>query len=407
MSSRTDRNIRILCFTDAGEQLAKRIAEGLAPRESGFEEAALPGSSQEIRWERCGKDSRISLEGWTREAFAGAFALIFIGACGIAVRAIAPFVKSKVSDPAVIVVDERGENVISLLSGHLGGANELTKRIAEITGGRPVITTATDINGKFAVDTWAKDQGLVILNPEKIKEISKTVLRGKTLRFQSVYPIRIEETSHTSFLWNTEDGSVRELSKEPILTDELPTILIDLRKSAGALDNNAIDKSLWLCPKTACLGIGCKKGVSGEQIGRAFEVFLKSSGIYRECIVSAASIELKRGETGLIDFCEKNGFPVEFFSAAQLNELSGEFSASDFVKETTGVDCVSERSAVYACIKALPQGKEVVSDSRAGSAPDFLIERKFSKNGVTFALAAREELLVLSSVILQRDLRGE
>ena len=113
-----------------------------------------------------------------KEKFNSSEALIFVGSCGIGVRLIAPYIKSKLTDPAVLVVDELGKFVIPLLSGHIGGANELAKKLAEKIGALPVITTATDINGKFSVDSWAKAQGLQISDMKKAKEISAAILEG-------------------------------------------------------------------------------------------------------------------------------------------------------------------------------------------------------------------------------------
>ena len=128
---------------------------------------------------RCGVDC--PLRDWIREAFSRYEGLVFVGAVGIAVRAIAPYVQSKTTDPAVVVVDEGGRFVIPLLSGHLGGANGLAHRIAAAGGGSPVITTATDGRGLFAVDSWAKEQNCHVMEPERIKGVSGKLLEGETI----------------------------------------------------------------------------------------------------------------------------------------------------------------------------------------------------------------------------------
>ena len=151
-----------LAFTAKGEALAHRLAE------------ALPGSVS-----RCGGD--VTLKGWTAEHFAQNEALIFVGAVGIAVRAIAPHCRSKAADPAVVVVDEGGNFAVPLLSGHLGGANALARALAKACGAVPVITTATDVNGLFAVDLWAKAQNCAVLEPERIKRVSGALLAGQTV----------------------------------------------------------------------------------------------------------------------------------------------------------------------------------------------------------------------------------
>ena len=153
-----------LAFTEKGMALAHRLAR------------ALPGSVS-----RCGAGG-VRLAEWTSTQFAQADALIFVGAVGIAVRAIAPHCKSKATDPAVVVLDECGRFSVPLLSGHLGGANALARALAEACGAIPVITTATDANGVFAVDEWAKAQGCAVLEPERIKLVSGALLAGHPAR---------------------------------------------------------------------------------------------------------------------------------------------------------------------------------------------------------------------------------
>ena len=145
-------NIGIIAFTAAGFELAERLSEKL--RLSGH--TAFPF--------RCGKNS---LRTWTNEHFMSDDALVFVGAAGIAVRAVAPLAQSKVSDPAVIVIDERGKFAIPILSGHIGGANRLAQDISKMINCIPVVTTATDCNNVFAVDTWATENDIAILKPRK------------------------------------------------------------------------------------------------------------------------------------------------------------------------------------------------------------------------------------------------
>ena len=131
--------VRLLAFTQKGMELARRLA------------AELSGEAA-----RCGEGC--TLDAWTADAFANADALVYVGAAGIAVRAVAPYAGNKASDPAVVAVDECGRFAVPLLSGHLGGANRLARRIGAVCGALPVITTATDANGAFAVDEWAAHQ---------------------------------------------------------------------------------------------------------------------------------------------------------------------------------------------------------------------------------------------------------
>ena len=136
-----------LAFTSKGLALARKLA------------AAQPGAVA-----RCGENG-VTLANWTAAQFAQSDAIVFVGAVGIAVRAIAPHCRSKATDPAVVVLDECGRFAIPLLSGHLGGANDLARRLAKACGAVPVITTATDANGVFAVDEWAKHQHCLVAEP--------------------------------------------------------------------------------------------------------------------------------------------------------------------------------------------------------------------------------------------------
>ena len=150
----------LIAFTQRGSDLAQRLADTLSGR--GHQAA-------------CTRDG-LKAEAWAERAFSRSEGLIFVGATGIAVRSIAPHLRHKSSDPAVIVVDEGGQFVIPILSGHLGGANDLAREIASLTGAVPVITTATDVNGVFAVDQWARQQGLMVCNPERILPVSSRLL---------------------------------------------------------------------------------------------------------------------------------------------------------------------------------------------------------------------------------------
>ena len=162
-----------LAFTAKGLALAQKLA------------AAYPGSVT-----RCGHEAgQVHLADWTARQFAGSDALVFVGAVGIAVRAIAPHCQSKAQDPAVVVLDECGRFAVPILSGHLGGSNDLARALAAVCGAVPVITTATDANGVFAVDEWAKHQNCTVLEPERIKLVSGALLAGKTVQFASDWPI--------------------------------------------------------------------------------------------------------------------------------------------------------------------------------------------------------------------------
>ena len=315
-----------LAFTEKGLTLAKQLS------------TALPGSVA-----RCGHGGAGSLADWTAQQFAQVDALIFVGAVGIAVRAIAPHCKSKASDPAVVVLDECGHFAVPILSGHLGGANDLARALAKVCGAVPVITTATDANGVFAVDEWAKHQGCTVLEPHRIQPVSSALLAGRPVHYASSWPVA-----------GTPPAGV-------IPADAAPDFALTLTPAGEALH---------LIPRIGVLGIGCRRGAASETLEAVFAAFCQEHGLAPQCITAAASIDLKQNEAGLLAFCRSHGWPVQFYSAAQLQQAPGSFTPSAFVHSITGVDNVCERSAVLA----------------AGGS---LIFPKYASTGVTFALAAK------------------
>ncbi len=328
-----------LSFSDTGYELAQRLSKEFGG------EAGRSGQPD--------KDGKpISLKGWTKSHFSSCDGIIFVGAMGIAIRAIAPHIKDKTTDPAVIVIDEKAQHVIPVLSGHLGGANDLARKIAAFTGGDPVITTATDLNGVFAVDEWSKHQGCTLIEPKKIVGISGRLLHDANASVYSPWPIAGQ----------APDGiSVTDF---PMTAD----IVLDIR--THGTDPKA-DKALHLVPNICTLGVGCRKDTPAETIEAHFEAFVKDAGIFAESICQVATIDLKKDEKGLLEFCDKHGWPLVTYSSDALNQVQGDFTASEFVSSVTGVDNVCERSAVLA------SGGTLIKEKTAGG-------------GVTMALAARE-----------------
>ena len=316
-----------LAFTAKGLVLAQHLAR------------TCPGTVT-----RCGADG-VSLAAWTAKQFADADALVFVGAVGIAVRAIAPHCRGKAVDPAVVVLDEQGRFAISLLSGHLGGANDLTRQLAAACHAVPVITTATDGRGIFAVDEWAVRQHCAVAEPERIKYISGTLLAGKRVHYFSDWQIEGEPP----------------VGVEPAATAAQADFVLTLTPKGEALH---------IVPRIAVLGIGCRRGISECRLQEAFSAFCAANALAPQSVAAAASIDLKKDEQGLLDFAKNHGWTTEFYTAETLRAVRGRFTASQFVKGVTGVDNVCERAAVKAA-----GGK--------------LFVPKWAYNGVTFAVALR------------------
>lgn len=319
-------DIAFLSFSEKGAALAERLRR------------ALGGTVT------CTKSVQgFSLSEWTEKAFAANRALVFVGAVGIAVRAVAPYLKSKAADPAVVAVDECARFAVPVVSGHLGGANDLARAIAEVCGAAAVITTATDANGVFAVDEWAKRQNCVVTDPHKIKGVSAKILAGEPVSVRSAWPVEGFPPKGVSLT----DGPEWD-------------VLVDVRRRQGT--------GLCLAPRALVLGIGCRRGTPLAALEAAFSDLCGELELWPESVCGAATIDLKADETGLLVFCETHGWPLSIYSAERLRQVEGTFTASAFVERQTGVDNVCERSAVLA----------------AGGP---LFERKHAGGGITMALA--------------------
>lgn len=350
--------IAIICFSLTGQETGSRLAQGM--REAGmsvvFDKKSkyLPDSVPETAAQ------------WAGIQFSQADGIIFVGACGIAVRSIAPYIVTKKSDPAVLVVDECGKFVISLLSGHLGGANELTDKAAEILNAIPVVTTATDLHNLFAVDVFARKNGCSIFHMKAAKEVSAALLSGEKTGFYSEFP------------W---DGKLPEglvlCDRTGVPVENDSRTGRDIPFSVGVAvtiyrDCMPFTSTVQVVPPCLVLGMGCKKDREEEYIFKAADRMLENLGVYREAFCKIASIDLKKEEKGIKALSEKWQIPFETFSEVELKMVQGEFTPSAFVQKVTGVDNVCERSAVL-----------------AGS-PGRLIQKKIGEMGVTTAVAARD-----------------
>ena len=279
-----------------------------------------------------------SLTEWTGEQMAAHRALVFISACGIAVRAIAPWITDKLHDSPVIVMDEQGQHVIPLLSGHVGGANELALRLSEAIGAIPVITTATDLHGSFAVDLFAKKNDLWIYNKEGIAKVSAKVLEGAEITM-------CVRTGHLETCENLPDG-IRLCEYPP--EEPVDVLVTENHSVSDTVERDSLKAQLILHPKKYVLGVGCKKETDSAKLEDYLQSILEQQGFSIEEIAALASIDVKKDETCLLKFSEKHRIPFRTYSAQKLQAVPGEFHSSAFVKNTVGVDNVCERAAICA-----------------------------------------------------------
>lgn len=306
------------------------------------------------------------LKGIVQNAFSHSQAIIFIGAAGIAVRLIAPYITSKDKDPAVIVMDERGNYIIPILSGHLGGANQIAILIADKIGGQAVLTTATDCNQVFAVDIWAKEQGLYLPDISKIKYISSALLKDEKIGFVCDYPIESELPDY--IVMNDEEAVMAEAVKADTETQGEPgvkaearaegkqkadlgtQVKIDPELEAGIVISEDSSKkpfkhTLTLIPKNYVIGIGCRKNTDPMLFEDIVIRILETAGVDMHCVKAVASIDLKTEEAAILAFCNKYRLPFQVYTSEALNQAKGDFTSSDFVKSIAGVDNVCERAA--------------------------------------------------------------
>ena len=349
--------IAIAGFTANGCVLAQKIANELegarawAPRRIS-EEVGLPGFD--------------SVGAWAGEAFAqGCDGIVFVGACGIAVRAVAPYVASKMHDPAVVCVDEAGKWAISLLSGHVGGANDLARRVARIVGATPVVTTATDVRGVFAIDEWAARCGLVIANPQLIKRVSGALLEGgnvgvrvgRQVSLAGELPtgfVREECAGSTDSAGGTNDaGDIRKpcpAGAAPDSADAVRAFHAHVHIGPELPGENDLN-TLHLITRNAVVGVGCRRGCEPATLQDSVEAALAGLGLAPEAVSTLATIDLKAAEPAVVELAAKHGWRLRTFSAQALAAQGGDFASSEFVRIHVGVDNVCERA--LACCGAV------------------------------------------------------
>lgn len=337
----------IIFFTDKGSNLSLKIATIL--RDNGWvvEQYGLEKHC------KAGQTAAVKLGELSGRLFSECKLLVYIGALGIAVRYIAPWIRDKQTDPAVICVDELGKFTISVLSGHIGGANRLTEQIAEQIGACSVVTTATDINNLPAIDEWAVNNGLFIADIKKAKTIAAELVAGRCVGIYSQYDI----------LGQLPKGIIQS-GKELV-----GIVIVDNQRYTP------FEETLFLHPKNVCLGIGCRRGTAFEAIEQAVLSKLQEFNIPIDCLVGLASVDLKQDEIGLLQFAKKYSLDTCFYSAEELNEVQGSFAKSEFVQKTVGVDNVCERAA----LKLSENGK--------------ILLPKTARNGITIALAIKKYII--------------
>ncbi|KZE51676.1 cobalamin biosynthesis protein CbiG [Brevibacillus parabrevis] len=285
--------------------------------------------------------------------------LIIIISLGAVVRMIAPLLEDKKKDPGVVVVDDRGENVISVLSGHLGGANELAREVAAIMGARPIITTASDVQKTIPVDLFGRRFGWEWDSADKLTPVSASVVNEEHVAV-------VNESGERD--WWMHDTPMPPSIKEYKTIAEAQAAnphaaLVVSHRLLAPEEQTILDNGVLYRPKVIVLGMGCNRGTSAEEIETVIKETLDELHFSIKSVKALATIELKKDEAGLIAVCEKYGWPFVWYSPEELNQV--EISdPSETVFKFTGAYGVSEPAAkLYAGVDEL-----VLTKKKSGNA---------------------------------------
>ena len=380
--------LAIISFTENGIKLSKTVAKRLSRRKVTLYTKCSRYTAEDLKVQRV----KESLQVWTAQRMAEGDALLFIGACGIAVRAIAPNLTNKLHDVPVLVMDEEGQYVIPILSGHVGGANELARELADLMDARPVITTATDVQKKFAVDLFAKRNHLEIMNKDGIAKVSAKALAGEQLTIA----VRVQniEFCHPKFcevreedFTEAENQLLREASmhkqdqeacgvEPPLrLVPYVKDQPVDIVVSEMQDNKNAL---IWLRPRCYVVGMGCRKNKDTEELLAFYQETLEQAMVEPGEVYALASIDKKKDEPGLLAISERMRIPFFTYTAEELNRVGECVHSSEFVKAQVGVDNVCERAAIAGC-----------------GVSGWLIYEKHAFDGMTIAIAERNWSVIL------------
>ena len=257
--------------------------------------------------------------------------LIFISSTGIAVRMINPFIEDKTKDPAIVVLDDMGKFSISLLSGHIGGANVLAKDIGESLGSIPIITTATDNRGIESVDIFAKANNYHMEDMKTVTTITSLMVNQKTI---GLYTEDDKMINYKNII------RVKDLNS---IDDKIEGLIII--SSENLRDIKMTIPTTHLIPRNINIGIGCRKGVEGKRIIEAVEEVLEKLNLSKESVQAIGTVEVKKDEEGIIEASKHFNCPMKIFTIDEIKVVEDKFEKSQFVKDTIGVYSVSEPCA--------------------------------------------------------------
>lgn len=347
-------NISIVCPSPKGKDIALKLQKNLNAKlyikeanDSFKLISAIDKAENELELETTKYGENFKLENIAKEVMKISNGVIFISSTGIAVRAIAPFLKGKDIDPGVVVVDLSAKYVINILSGHLGGGNELTFKVAEILNAQPIVTTATDNLGIIAPDVIAKNYNLVIDDLKKSKHIAVLLVDGKTVGVKDDYNeikitkgyMKIDELKENS-IWITHNLIWNKENKKLLDYDEY----LDSTFHKNEFVNNGLDysKILKLIKKDLVLGIGCRKNTDYRKLNDFIKSSLEKYNFDIRAVSKIVSVDVKKYEVGIIELAKTLNCPFETFSRDKIKTVQDKYGKSEFVLKTLGVTGVCE-----------------------------------------------------------------
>ena len=250
--------------------------------------------------------------------------IVFIASAGIAVRLSAPYLLHKAVDHAIVVIDDMGRFSISLVSGHLGGANELALKLSKILKCQPIITTASDGRNIEAVDVFAKANGLYIESLEDAKKITAMMIEGRGIKLESESKLQLGYDNIT----DTGYEAIVIVSSKEKISKAMPCCI--------------------LRPRNINVGIGCRRGKSKEDVLKAIEEVFDKHDLSKRSIKTVATVDIKADEQGIAETCRELDCSMRVFDRESIGKVESLFESSDFVKSEIGVSAVCEPCAYLA-----------------------------------------------------------
>ncbi|HSQ90034.1 cobalt-precorrin 5A hydrolase [Romboutsia sp.] len=341
-----ETKIAVVCITENGKKLALRINSLIKNSDVYVVSNKKNNLQLETKKEKVFLVTE-KLSELVEKLFKKYECIVFIMATGIVVRVIAPYINSKFSDPAILVTDEKGTNIISLLSGHMGGANEMTHYISDLIEANPVITTATDVNKKASLDMIAKKLDAHIDNfRENVKDVNAMLVNNQEVGIyvDENYDIDTRGFKVLDKLENIEelDKVVVITNKNQIIKDYLISQCDSKVKEDSLVKNEVSKKIIKVIPRDIVVGIGCRRNTDSKLLQESLTNLLHDYNIDIKSVKEIGSIDIKHDEKAIIDLASYLDAPFTTISSEEISKVDYLFDKSEFVKKNVGVYCVAE-----------------------------------------------------------------